>query len=62
MHFTFWSDSQPRRPVIVVSEGKPGDRQRYTLAHELGHLVMRDSFPQGLKKVEHEAHCSLPNF
>lgn len=53
--FSFWSDSQPRRPIIVVSEGKPGDRQRYTLAHELGHLVMHDSFPQGLKKVEQEA-------
>lgn len=27
-------------PVIVVKEGAPGDRQRMSLAHELGHLVM----------------------
>jgi Zn-dependent peptidase ImmA (M78 family)/DNA-binding XRE family transcriptional regulator len=54
--FSFWSDSQPRRPIIVISEGKPGDRQRFNLAHELGHLVMHYSFPQGLKKVESEAN------
>lgn len=27
-------------PVIVVSADWPGDRQRFTLAHELGHLVL----------------------
>lgn len=29
-------------PVVVVGKGWPGDRQRFTLAHELGHLVLRD--------------------
>jgi Zn-dependent peptidase ImmA (M78 family)/transcriptional regulator with XRE-family HTH domain len=28
-------------PVVVVGRGWPGDRQRFTLAHELGHLVLR---------------------
>ena len=28
-------------PVIVVGRGWPGDRQRFTLAHELGHLVLQ---------------------
>ena len=27
-------------PVIVISSHYPGDRQRFTLAHELGHLVL----------------------
>src|SRR5690625_5932359 len=27
-------------PFIVVSDQWPGDRQRFTLAHELGHLIM----------------------
>lgn len=27
-------------PIIVVNRNDPGDRQRFTLAHELGHLVM----------------------
>ncbi len=27
-------------PLIVISSHHPGDRQRFTLAHELGHLVL----------------------
>jgi Zn-dependent peptidase ImmA (M78 family)/DNA-binding XRE family transcriptional regulator len=29
-------------PVIVVGKGWPGDRQRFTLAHELGHLILQN--------------------
>jgi Zn-dependent peptidase ImmA (M78 family)/transcriptional regulator with XRE-family HTH domain len=53
--YSCWTDSQPRRPVIIITGGKPGDRQRFTLAHELGHLVMHHSFPKGLSVVETEA-------
>lgn len=28
-------------PIIVVGDGWTGDRQRFTLAHELGHLVLQ---------------------
>ena len=28
------------QPVVVVSANWPGDRQRFTLAHELGHLLL----------------------
>jgi len=28
-------------PVIVVRDGLPGDRQRFSLAHELGHAIVR---------------------
>lgn len=27
-------------PIIVVGNHRPGDRQRFTLAHELGHLIL----------------------
>ncbi|MET9632175.1 XRE family transcriptional regulator [Lentzea sp. NPDC006480] len=27
-------------PIILLNEGTPGNRQRFTLAHELGHMVM----------------------
>jgi len=35
-------------PVIVVGRDWPGDRQRFTLAHELGHLMLKDRLCNGL--------------
>lgn len=35
---TFWANETI--PVIVVKRGVPGDRQRFNLSHELGHLVV----------------------
>lgn len=35
-------------PVIVVSSKAPGDRQRFTMAHELGHLVLGGRLAQGI--------------
>lgn len=32
-------------PVIVVGATWPGDRQRFTMAHELGHLVLKGRLP-----------------
>ncbi|ANG84650.1 helix-turn-helix domain-containing protein [Microbacterium aurantiacum] len=55
-------------PVIRVSRSSispehavPGDRQRFTVAHELGHLVLHAGRPQPVSaadatKREHEAH------
>lgn len=37
-------------PVIVVGEDWPGDRQRFTLAHELGHLILNDRLSDQLDK------------
>lgn len=38
---TFQAEVEGRsRPVIVSRRGLPGDRQRFNLAHELGHLVL----------------------
>jgi len=40
---TFWMDDESDEdgvPVIAVKRGLPGDRQRFNLAHELGHLVL----------------------
>ncbi|MFC6091533.1 ImmA/IrrE family metallo-endopeptidase [Saccharothrix lopnurensis] len=30
-------------PVVLLNSGTPGDRQRFTLAHELGHMVMHST-------------------
>jgi len=42
-------------PVVVISSHQPGDRQRFTLAHELGHLVLHDRLAEGL---EEEKACN----
>jgi len=41
-------------PVIVVGKHWAGDRQRFTLAHELGHLVLKGRLSSGL---DEEAAC-----
>jgi Zn-dependent peptidase ImmA (M78 family)/DNA-binding XRE family transcriptional regulator len=35
---TMWANGTD--PVMVVRDGMPGDRQRLSLAHELGHLIL----------------------
>jgi Zn-dependent peptidase ImmA (M78 family)/transcriptional regulator with XRE-family HTH domain len=35
-------------PIIVIGNQWPGDRQRFTLAHELGHLALSGSFSPSL--------------
>lgn len=46
-----------QRPVIAYVSGKPGDRQRFTEAHELGHIVLHGRRPDVGEKVrEREAH------
>ncbi len=37
-------------PVVVISTHQPGDRQRFTLAHELGHLVLHDRLPENMNE------------
>lgn len=39
-----------KQPVIVVSSDWPGDRQRFTLAHELGHLVLRGRLAKSINE------------
>ncbi|MES2300135.1 MAG: XRE family transcriptional regulator [Pseudomonadota bacterium] len=34
-------------PIVVVGRHWPGDRQRFTLAHELGHLMLEGRLPEG---------------
>lgn len=42
-------------PVVVVSTHQPGDRQRFTLAHELGHLVLHGRLG---KTLDEEKACN----
>jgi Zn-dependent peptidase ImmA (M78 family) len=42
-------------PVVVVGANWPGDRQRFTLAHELGHLVLKGRLGD---RIDEEAACN----
>jgi Zn-dependent peptidase ImmA (M78 family) len=42
--FSVWAGDMP---VIALSAGLPGDRIRFTVAHELGHLALHQS-PRGI--------------
>lgn len=53
--FSLWSDTDPRKPIIVVGQDRPGDRLRLTCAHELGHLVLHKSPRGNLAAIEEEA-------
>lgn len=45
-------ETEAREPVILLREGLPGDRQRFTLGHDLCHLVLRCP-----DKLDEEAVC-----
>lgn len=47
-HFDGLQATVAEKPVIVVSKCWPGDRQRFTLAHELGHLLLHGRLADGL--------------
>ncbi|WBA10523.1 helix-turn-helix domain-containing protein [Salinivibrio kushneri] len=42
-------------PVVVISTAQSGDRQRFTLAHELGHLVVQGRLAEG---IDEEKVCN----
>src|SRR5450759_3028895 len=56
--FSVWPDyAVDGRPLIAVSGGESGDRMRFTIAHELGHLILHTARLNIEAKVaEIEAH------
>lgn len=46
-----WPHEQDRPPVMLVNTGLPADRYRFTVAHELGHLVMH-ALPRDTQEAE----------
>lgn len=43
------------RPAIFLARDVPGDRLRFSVAHELAHLVMHSAISADVAQVEHEA-------
>jgi Zn-dependent peptidase ImmA (M78 family)/DNA-binding XRE family transcriptional regulator len=50
-------------PIISISTGRPGDRLRFSVAHELGHLVMHKLLPmKPVAEIENEAQTFAAEF
>lgn len=50
-------------PLLILNTGQPADRERFTLAHELGHLVMHaTAFSVAEADVEAEADAFASEF
>lgn len=61
--FSVWAGNEKRRPIIAITNvGVPGDRLRFSIAHELGHLVIHQTFEGDMKKVEKEANSFAGEF
>lgn len=54
-HFNGLAARVNHSPVIVVGKHWPGDRQRFTLAHELGHLILHGRLA---KTLNEETACN----
>jgi len=39
-------------PILVISSDCPGDRQRFSLAHELAHYILKDILPPNIDEEE----------
>ena len=53
--FSTWAHLDFERPIIAVSSGKPMDRMRFNIAHELGHLVLHQPINESIKVIEKQA-------
>jgi len=50
---------EPELPVVVVRRGVAGDRQRFSMAHELGHLVMEPAARLDCERAAHRFAAAL---
>ena len=50
--FSLWVGPEPKRPLIALCGHKPGDRLRWNVSHERGHLALHSTVKQ-LSAQEH---------
>lgn len=55
--------TQDKQPIIILNKTMLGDRERFSLAHELGHLVMHAfTMPSFERDITHEANMFAAGF
>jgi Zn-dependent peptidase ImmA (M78 family) len=60
--FSVWAGHDIPRPVIVLLRMRSGDRLRYSLAHEVGHLVMHQARQGTRQELESQANQFAAEF
>lgn len=56
--FSAWPDcGLDGRPIIAISRGRPGDRDRFTISHELAHLLLH-TLRRGVEPARAEKEAS----
>ena len=53
--FSVWGGYDDKKPVIVLTGDAPADRVRFSVAHELGHLILHSTLFGDLQEFEREA-------
>ena len=60
--FSSWVEIHGPRPFLGLSKDCPGDRTRYSVAHELGHLVLHKGLDGRTQNLEDEANQFASEF
>jgi Zn-dependent peptidase ImmA (M78 family)/transcriptional regulator with XRE-family HTH domain len=60
--FSLWTSQADPTPVIALLAGAPGDRLRFSVAHELGHLAMHQALSGPRKTLEQQANQFAAEF
>ncbi len=61
--FSAWVSGVCRRPIIVISNHRvSGDRLRFNMAHELGHLILHQELNMPKAKSDREANLFASEF
>jgi Zn-dependent peptidase ImmA (M78 family) len=60
--FSAWIGQFDQIPAIAILSSAPADRQRWSVAHELGHLVLHRSMRGGTAQMEDEANRFAAEF
>jgi Zn-dependent peptidase ImmA (M78 family) len=60
--FSVWAGGESLKPLIALVGGWPGDRQRFSLAHELGHLVLHQDLRRSPGTLDDEADLFASEF
>lgn len=60
--FSVWVGNDKRRPVIALLNLSYGDRLRFSISHELGHLVLHQAMKGKISEIDKDANLFASEF